>query len=179
MIFPRALIESVLSISFLDWNNSELINGDVPEGIKRIKEQDGPEIQIHGSGNLIQTLLKHDLVDEFWLYSLSHLVSASVSLQRVRFQLDSNFLKARLHQVELSLSHMSAQVKSRQGRLGLRLPARQSLLAENGSRKRDKIGKRLQLTIRVKISYSRHSMYNSLCQMRLRWIRFYIRSLRK
>jgi dihydrofolate reductase len=51
----------------LDWNNSELINGDVPEGIKRIKEQDGPEIQVHGSSNLVQTLLKHDLVDELWL----------------------------------------------------------------------------------------------------------------
>jgi dihydrofolate reductase len=51
----------------LDWNNSELINGDVSEGIKRIKEQDGPEIQVHGSSNLVQTLLKHDLVDELWL----------------------------------------------------------------------------------------------------------------
>ena len=51
----------------LDWNNSELINGDVPEGIKRIKEQDGPEIQVHGSSNLIQTLLKYDLVEELWL----------------------------------------------------------------------------------------------------------------
>jgi dihydrofolate reductase len=55
------------TLTKLDWNNSELINGDVPEGIKQIKEQDGPEIQIHGSGNLIQTLLKHDLVDELWL----------------------------------------------------------------------------------------------------------------
>jgi len=55
------------TLTKLDWNNSELINGDIPEGIKRIKEQDGPQIQIHGSGNLIQTLLKHDLVDELWL----------------------------------------------------------------------------------------------------------------
>lgn len=51
----------------LDWTNSELIKGDVPEGIKRIKEQDGPEIQVHGSSNLVQTLLNHDLVDELWL----------------------------------------------------------------------------------------------------------------
>src|SRR5919199_2415291 len=52
----------------LDWNNSELIRGDVAGGIERIKEQqDGPEIQVHGSGNLIQTLLKHDLVDELWI----------------------------------------------------------------------------------------------------------------
>ena len=55
------------TLTKLDSNNSELINGDVPEGIKRIKKQNGPEIQIHGSGNLIQTLLKHGLVDELWL----------------------------------------------------------------------------------------------------------------
>jgi dihydrofolate reductase len=55
------------TLTKLDWNNSELINGDVPEGIKRIKEQDGLEIQVHGSSNLVQTLLKHDLVDELWL----------------------------------------------------------------------------------------------------------------
>jgi dihydrofolate reductase len=52
-----------MTLTTLDWNNSELINGDVPEGIKRIKEQDGPEIQVHGSSNLVQTLLKYDLVD--------------------------------------------------------------------------------------------------------------------
>jgi dihydrofolate reductase len=55
------------TLTKLDWNNSELINGDVPDEIKRIKEQDGPEIQVHGSSNLVQTLLKHDLVDELWL----------------------------------------------------------------------------------------------------------------
>ena len=51
----------------LDWSNSELIKGDVAKEVKKLKEQDGPEIQVHGSGNLIQTLLKHDLVDEVWL----------------------------------------------------------------------------------------------------------------
>jgi dihydrofolate reductase len=55
------------TLTKLDWSNSELIKGDVWKEIKRIKEQDGPEIQVHGSGNLIQTLLKHDLVDELWL----------------------------------------------------------------------------------------------------------------
>ena len=55
------------TLTKLDWNNSELINGDVPEGIKRIKAQDGPEIQVHGSSNLVQTLLKYDLVDDLWL----------------------------------------------------------------------------------------------------------------
>jgi dihydrofolate reductase len=51
----------------LDWSNSELLKGDVAKEVKKLKEQDGPEIQVHGSGNLIQTLLKHDLVDELWL----------------------------------------------------------------------------------------------------------------
>lgn len=55
------------TLTKLDWSNSELINGDVSEGIERIKEQDGPEIQVHGSSNLVQTLLKYDLVDELWL----------------------------------------------------------------------------------------------------------------
>src|SRR5919197_689441 len=55
------------TLTKLDWNNSELINGEVPEGIKRIKAQDAPEIQVHGSSNLVQTLLEHDLVDELWL----------------------------------------------------------------------------------------------------------------
>jgi dihydrofolate reductase len=51
----------------LDWSNSTLIKGDTVQEIKKLKQQDGPELQVHGSGNLIQTLLKHDLVDEFRL----------------------------------------------------------------------------------------------------------------
>ena len=35
--------------------------------IRKLKQHEGPELQVHGSGNLIQTLLEHDLVDEFWL----------------------------------------------------------------------------------------------------------------
>jgi len=51
----------------LDWANSVLVSGNVPQEISRLKKQDGPELQVHGSGNLIQTLLKNDLVDEFRL----------------------------------------------------------------------------------------------------------------
>jgi len=51
----------------LDWNNSTLVMGDVVKEIKKLKEQDGPELQVHGSSNLIQTLLKNDLADEFRL----------------------------------------------------------------------------------------------------------------
>lgn len=51
----------------LEWENSELLQGDVAKAVHKIKEQDGPELQVQGSGNLIQTLLKHDLVDELLL----------------------------------------------------------------------------------------------------------------
>jgi dihydrofolate reductase len=51
----------------LDWENSVLIEGEVVAKLKELKQQDGPMLQVHGSGNLIQTLLKNDLVDELWL----------------------------------------------------------------------------------------------------------------
>lgn len=47
----------------LGWNNSILLKGDVAEEVAKLKAQDGGEIQVHGSGQLLQTLLKHDLVD--------------------------------------------------------------------------------------------------------------------
>lgn len=51
----------------LTWENSALIDGDVVVKLKELKQQDGPMLQVHGSGNMIQTLLKNDLVDELWL----------------------------------------------------------------------------------------------------------------
>lgn len=51
----------------LTWENSVLIGGDVVTKLKDIKKQEGPMLQVHGSGNLIQTLLENDLVDELWL----------------------------------------------------------------------------------------------------------------
>jgi dihydrofolate reductase len=56
----------------LEWQNSKLIEGEVPEGIRALKQEDGPELQVHGSANLIQTLLEQGLVDEFslWIFPL-------------------------------------------------------------------------------------------------------------
>ena len=56
----------------LQWRESVLIDGDVAEGVADLKKQDGPELQVHGSGNLIQTLLRNNLVDEFrlWVFPL-------------------------------------------------------------------------------------------------------------
>jgi dihydrofolate reductase len=52
----------------LSWDRSVLIEGDAAEGIAALKQGDGPELQVHGSGNLIQTLLRHNLIDEFHLW---------------------------------------------------------------------------------------------------------------
>jgi dihydrofolate reductase len=56
----------------LDWDPSVLIDGDAAEGVATLKDSDGPELQVHGSGNLIQTLMRHELVDEYrlWVFPL-------------------------------------------------------------------------------------------------------------
>jgi len=51
----------------LPWGPSELITGDVVGKLQELKASEGPMLQVHGSGNLVQTLLKNDLVDELWL----------------------------------------------------------------------------------------------------------------
>jgi len=51
----------------LDWENSVLLAGDVAQKVKDLKREDGPDLHVWGSGELTQTLLKHDLVDELWL----------------------------------------------------------------------------------------------------------------
>ena len=51
-----------------EWSNTTLLKGDVRDEIRKLKEADGPEIQVHGSSHLIQTLLAHDLIDRFGLW---------------------------------------------------------------------------------------------------------------
>src|SRR4051794_37573070 len=53
----------------VEWNNSTLISGDVAEYVDTLKRTEGPEIQVHGSPGLIQTLLEHDLIDEFRIWT--------------------------------------------------------------------------------------------------------------
>jgi dihydrofolate reductase len=50
-----------------EWQKSVFLSGNVVEEIKKLKESEGPDLQVHGSSELIQTLMENDLVDEFWL----------------------------------------------------------------------------------------------------------------
>ncbi|EMI71553.1 dihydrofolate reductase family protein [Leptospira noguchii] len=49
------------------WQPSIFLGGDIVEKINKLKQQHGPNLHVYGSANLVQTLMKHDLVDEFWL----------------------------------------------------------------------------------------------------------------
>src|SRR5579859_7357253 len=53
----------------LSWNNSTLITGDVVAQIKKLKEMDGPDLWVHGSGKLIQTLLANHLIDRMHVWT--------------------------------------------------------------------------------------------------------------
>ena len=68
------------TLRWLDWRNSVLIEGDVSEGIGKLKQQEGPELQVHGSANLIQTLLRHNLIDEFRLWTFPLVVGSGKRL---------------------------------------------------------------------------------------------------
>ncbi len=49
------------------WQPSVFLGGDIADKVARLKQQPGPDLNVWGSGNLIQTLLRHDLIDAFWL----------------------------------------------------------------------------------------------------------------
>ena len=53
----------------LDWANAKLLSGDIASAIRALKEEDGPLLQVHGSADLIQTLLAHDLIDEYRIWT--------------------------------------------------------------------------------------------------------------
>ncbi len=55
------------SLTNPSWEKTVVLKGDVVKELKKLKQGEGPDLQVHGSGNFIQTLLKNDLVDEMWL----------------------------------------------------------------------------------------------------------------
>lgn len=52
------------TLDHLEWQNATLLTGDLVSAVNRLKAEDGPEIQVHGSSQLLQALLQHRLVDE-------------------------------------------------------------------------------------------------------------------
>jgi dihydrofolate reductase len=64
----------------LEWQNSVLIEGDAAEGVAALKREDGPELQVHGSGDLIQTLLRRNLVDRFLLWTFPVVIGSGKRL---------------------------------------------------------------------------------------------------
>ena len=65
---PKYVASRTLSTS--DWEGTRFIAEDVVSAVRTMKASPGPEIQVHGSGDLLQTLIAHDLVDEYrlWIY---------------------------------------------------------------------------------------------------------------
>jgi dihydrofolate reductase len=60
---PKYVVSSTLKNP--SWENTEVLQ-DI-DALKKLKNTDGPDLQVYGSANLVQSLMKHDLVDEFWL----------------------------------------------------------------------------------------------------------------
>ena len=64
----------------LPWEVSTRITGDVVDEIRKLKSGDGPLLQVHGSADLIQTLLAHDLIDEYRLWTFPVVVGGGKRL---------------------------------------------------------------------------------------------------
>ena len=64
----------------LTWQNSVLLQGDAAETVAALKQEDGPELQVHGSANLIQTLMRANLVDTYQLFTFPVVVGTGKKL---------------------------------------------------------------------------------------------------
>ncbi|MQA08673.1 MAG: dihydrofolate reductase [Pseudonocardiaceae bacterium] len=75
---PKYVVSRTLDT--VSWQNSTLLTGDVANAVDELKQGDGGEIQVHGSGELIQTLIEQDLVDEFQVLVVPVLVGSGKRL---------------------------------------------------------------------------------------------------
>jgi dihydrofolate reductase len=77
--YPKYVVSTTLEEP-LEWNNSTLINGDVAEEVLKLKQQPGKDILVFGSGALANTLMQHDLVDEYRLMVFPVLIGSGKRL---------------------------------------------------------------------------------------------------
>jgi dihydrofolate reductase len=68
------------TLSTVEWNNSTLLEGDVPTAVNALKGSGTGEIQVHGSAGLLQTLIEHDLIDEYRLWTFPVLLGSGKRL---------------------------------------------------------------------------------------------------
>jgi dihydrofolate reductase len=62
---PKYVVSSTVDVS--EWTNTTVLDGDVPEAVRKVRDEVDGDIVVHGSGQLVQTLLEHDLVDRLHL----------------------------------------------------------------------------------------------------------------
>jgi dihydrofolate reductase len=68
------------TLTSLEWQNSVLIEGDFVEALRGLKQQEGPELQVHGSANLLQTLIRTNMIDEYHLKTFPVVVGSGKRL---------------------------------------------------------------------------------------------------
>jgi dihydrofolate reductase len=112
-----------------DWQNSTLITGDAVKEIFELKKQDGPEIQVYGSSNLIQMLLKNDMIDEFrvWTFPLTigagkHLFGEGTVLAGLKL------LNCKISTTGVSIATYAASGKINTGSIALESPTEAELI---------------------------------------------------
>jgi len=116
------------------WNNSHLLKGDVVGEVAKLKEQHGGEIQVHGNGNLLKTLLKHDLLDTLRIWQFPVVLGTGKRLfGEVAIPLAFRLVESQqtsagavLHVYERAGKLRYGEVEVDQGNTGLRLVLRGS-----------------------------------------------------
>jgi dihydrofolate reductase len=103
------------TLNRVDWKYSTLLAGDIAEGVRKLKGESDGELQVHGSGELIQTLLRHDLIDEFRIWFFPVLLGAgkrlfaegtvAAGLNLIETQTSSTGVVLQVHQAAGKLSY--------------------------------------------------------------------------